>query len=422
MRQPYQGGSLPGSRELVLMAEEDKRFKVRRAEGITALNYAYVSDEEDQFAFPRSEMRGLMIDEEREEVLARPFQKFWNIQEAGARETDWSEEHVVLPKLDGSLIFPAGRRWVTRGGVTDTSRRAEELVATIGGPLAALLEKTRTDPRDGAACTPCFEYIGPDNQIVLRYPRSQLVLLAVRRIADGAYWSTEQVRKAWQDTFIETGLHRDLRMAEPLFRTAEGEAGGPAYAKDLAAEVAGWSGASKEGVVVAFEGSGHRVKIKCREYVALHRARDDYSSETRVLTVWSDGNQEQLLERLSNDRSARLASYYLALEKRIDERATSISTEASRVWYAAEGDRKAAAAEWIRRTADRERTRPLGFNVFDALAQKAEPIGAVDKNLRRLIARACGRQSLIDEKVAPALGDDPPRWRPPDGNERDASE
>ena len=421
MGQPYQGGALPAAGELVRIADEDPRFKVRRAAGLTALNYAYVTDEADQFAWPRSELRGLIVDEAADAVVARPFQKFWGIQEAGAAGTDWTEPHVVLPKLDGSLVYPAGGRWVTRGGVTDTSQRAEELAASIGSALDALLERTRTDPADGAACTPCFEYIGPDNQIVIRYRESRLVLLAVRRIGDGRYWPWERVAEAWNAAGRAGGAHRALGRVSPI-AGAGGTTAGEGRGRALAAEVAGWNGTEAEGVVVAFEDSGHRVKIKCREYIALHRARDDYSRESRILRVWADGNHAELLERLSEERRQRLSRYYEALEQAIGNVSQAVAAEADAIWTAAACGRKKAAAAWTAATAERPRTRPLGFNAFDALARGEDAREAVERNIRRQIERVAGRSSLIEEKVRPMLGAGAPSWNPPDGNVRDASE
>ena len=191
-----------------------------------------MTSDEDQFEWPRSEMRGLIVDEQTGKVIARPFQKFWSITEKQAGGTDWSEPHVVLPKLDGSLVYPAAGRWVTRGGVTDTSQRAEALARGIGEPLEKLLERLRTDPADGAACTPCFEYIGPDNRIVVAYDRPRLVLLAVRRIGDGRYWPWERRRNAFETSEQASGLRRRWRQ-----RRHQSDPGRE-YAQELADEIA----------------------------------------------------------------------------------------------------------------------------------------------------------------------------------------
>ena len=421
MSQPHRDGPLPDGHTLIRMAEDEPRFKVRRREGMAALNYVYVTGERDQFEWPRSDMRGLIVDEATGEVLVRPFQKFWCSHEGPAETTDWSEAHVVLPKLDGSLVCPAGDRWVTRGGLTETSKRAEAHARTLGGALARLLKAVRNDADDGTPCTPCFEYVGPDNRIVIEYGRRRLVLLAVRRIADGRYWPTSRVLDTWDRLFGRDGPPPGLDVVRPLAGIAT-DADPDKYSRLLAETVAAWGGEDNEGVVVAFEPSGHRVKIKCREYVRLHRARDDYSREGRILGVWNDGNVDELLPLLAPDRAERVQNYLDAVSKRIDETVARIVGDASACWKAAGADRKIAAAAWIKHTAERKPERPYGFIVYDALTAGDDPAKRVRRGITQRIERSHRRENLVEQNIRPLLGPDPPLWNPPDGNQRDTDE
>ena len=418
-QQPHRSGPLPDGRELIAMAERHKAFKVRRRHGMAALNYAYLSDDPDQFEWPRSEMRGLMVEEASGAILARPFQKFWNLGELQTAATDWSERHIVLPKLDGSLVYPAGDHWTTRGGVTDTSQAVKALAQSIGDPLKKLLKRLRTDPADGQACTPCFEYIGPDNRIVIHYPRPRLVLLAVRRISDGEYWPMAEVIRAYQDTV--PGGNPGLDVVRPISATMPLHQERPDYVQGLTDHVRGWS-AEREGVVIAFEPSGHRLKLKSTAYVALHRARDDYSMEQRILAVWSDGNHDALCKNLAPDRAGRLREYYDQLEKAIQESAQRISDAARSVWRLHGGDRKAAALAWTAETANRIPTRAAGFSAFNALANERYEKEEVHQHILTAIRRACHRQKHIDEKVRPLMGPSAPVWKPPDGNQTDSEQ
>ena len=419
--QPHHDGPLPDGHTLIRMAEDEPRFKVRRREGMAALNYVYVTGEPDQFEWPRSDMRGLIVDEASGEVLARPFQKFWCSHEGPALGTDWSEGHVVLPKLDGSLVCPAGSRWVTRGGVTDTSKRAETHAAAVGAPLERLLDAVRTDPDDGTPCTPCFEYVGPDNRIVIEYGRRRLVLLAVRRIADGRYWPTARLLDSWERLFGTGDAPPGLGVVRPLAGIASG-ADPEEYSRRLAETVAAWGGEDNEGVVVAFEPSGHRVKIKCLEYVRLHRARDDYSREGRILGVWNDGRIAELLPLLAPERARRVRAYVDAVSARVDDTVARIVAEASACWKGAGADRKKAAAAWIARTAERKTERAYGFVVYDALTRGADAAKEVRRSIAQRIERSHRRENLVEQNVRPLLGPDAPRWNPPDGNQRDTDE
>ena len=419
MKQPYTPRALPEARELVALAENNATFTVRRREGLTALNYLHVTGDPDQFEHPFSDFRGLIVDEAANSIAARPFQKFWHAGQKAAEPTDWSEPHAVLPKLDGSLVYPAMGRLVTKGGVTDTSLRAEALADAIGKPFRALVERLRTDPGDGARCTPLFEYIGRDNRIVIHYRLSQLVLLAVRRIGDGRYRRHEDIARAFKEVQRHTGADERLAMVHPIAGIQSGEhRGSDRYQRNLIDTVAAWGG-DREGVVVAFEHSGHRLKIKSREYVALHRARDDYSLETRVLRCWADGNTDQLLANLADDRGRRLKTYYREITERVDRTARATAAAATRIFTTAGRDRKTAALAWLAETADRAPARRLGFTAFDALARNEDAIAAVGREIRKLIDRKCQRQMSIDRDIRPLLGDHPPTWAPTDGNRAD---
>ena len=422
-RQPYTPRPLPNARAMVALAEAHEQFRARRSHGLTALNYTHVTGEPEQFDYPFSEFRGLIVDEAADTVVARPFQKFWHAGQKAAEPTDWDEPHVILPKLDGSLVYPARHRLVTKGGVTDTSLRAEKLAQTIGRPFRMLLQHLRTDPEDGAACTPLFEYIGSENTIVLQYGASRLVLLAVRRIGDGLYWSHDKMTRGFAAAAAKTGPETRLGIVEPITDLepgagAAGRRGHAGYAAGLVDEVAAWPG-DREGIVVAFAESGHRLKIKSREYVALHRARDDYSLETRVLRCWADGNAEKLLTNLSDRRAGRLRAYYRAVEAHIAQNAREIAAEAAWIHAEAGGDRKTAALAWITATAARKPIRGLGFAAFNAVERGAPPVDAVAAEIRRTIGQKCNSRTRVDTEIRPMLGTGFPTWSPTDGSGQD---
>src|SRR5574343_2058061 len=74
------------------------------------------------------ECRGLIMCKNTGLPLARRFQKFFNVNEKPETQIgaiDWSKPHVILEKLDGSMITPCmsgGRlRWGTKMGATDVA-------------------------------------------------------------------------------------------------------------------------------------------------------------------------------------------------------------------------------------------------------------------------------------------------------------
>lgn len=108
--------------------------------------------------------RGLIINDETGEVVARPFAKFFNIGEPMCPELPWSGRVVeVKDKMDGSLGIayetPQGLAIATKGSFTsDQALHATELLrAKYGG----------WSPPPGV--TVLFEIVYPENRIVLDY-------------------------------------------------------------------------------------------------------------------------------------------------------------------------------------------------------------------------------------------------------------
>ena len=120
------------ARELV---EGRKDFIIVEKDGYTVADYVFMSN--DTFdELERHELRGLKFDNKTGEILARPFHKFFNIGEKEEHANiDWSRPHVVMPKLDGSMIHAAlvnnEVRLMTRMGITEHSIRAERHLTDV---------------------------------------------------------------------------------------------------------------------------------------------------------------------------------------------------------------------------------------------------------------------------------------------------
>ncbi len=131
--------------------------------------------------------RGLKFDKDGA-LIARPFQKFFNLGEKeDPLSIDWTRPHVVMDKLDGSMIHPALLEgelvFMTRMGITDHAK------AAMSHASDQLLQLCRDQIASG--WTPMFEYTGPENRIVVQYDSVQLTLLGVREMISGRYLTHE---------------------------------------------------------------------------------------------------------------------------------------------------------------------------------------------------------------------------------------
>jgi len=151
--------------------------------------------EHDEMAAIRRECRGLIFCPKTGKIVRRPLVKFFNVgerDETQLHRLDFSKSHNVYTKEDGSMIVPfevehGSRqiRWGTKMGLTEVSLKAEVFVAK--NPKYQEFAK-QCISRD---ISPIFEYVAPDNRIVLKYERESMILLAARHMITGEYINLE---------------------------------------------------------------------------------------------------------------------------------------------------------------------------------------------------------------------------------------
>ncbi len=193
--------------------------------------------------------RGLITDGEMK-IIARPFRKFFNLEELEDFHPDIST-FEVYEKLDGSLgilYWWAGNPYIaTRGSFSsEQALVANEMLYTL---------YAHTVPHLNPDYTYLFEIIYPENRIVVNYEAEKsLTLLAI----------------------TETRTGQDLPLQDigfPLVKKYDG-------ITDL------WilkklEENNREGFVVKFP-DGFRLKVKFEEYQRIHRIVTQVSS----LTIW----------------------------------------------------------------------------------------------------------------------------------------
>lgn len=196
--------------------------------------------------------RGLVTDDQGN-IVARPFKKFFNIEENKHTPTD---DFEVFEKLDGSLIIVfwyAGEMVVaSRGSFTSDH---------VGWATEIIKEKYLSFKDNiSTKLTYCFELIHPENRIVVDYgDQKDLILTAINYTDSGEYngrwWPGLQPVKVY------TGL--DWK------------------------NIKNFNWKNSEGFVVRFS-NGDRCKIKFEDYIRLHRIMTNIS-EKRIWKALSEG-------------------------------------------------------------------------------------------------------------------------------------
>jgi RNA ligase len=135
----------------------------------------------------RRECRGLIFDKSGQ-LISRPYHKFFNVNERDETQIDridLGQPHVILEKLDGSMVRPVpigdAYRLGTKMGVTDVSMQAE--VWLVDHPnYDQFIRECLSN-----GLTPIFEWVSRKQRIVIDYPEDNLILTAIRNNFTGEY-------------------------------------------------------------------------------------------------------------------------------------------------------------------------------------------------------------------------------------------
>jgi RNA ligase len=157
-------------------------------------NESGISTEERRNRILRRDCRGIIFDKEGK-LIRLPYHKFFNLnekEETNIKNVDFSKPHIILEKLDGSMVTPltiAGNlRLATKAGITDTSMEAEVFIAS-----RPQYDKFMQWSYEWY-CLPIFEWCSRKNRIVVDYPVDNLILTAMRA-ENGKYIEYAEMKK-----------------------------------------------------------------------------------------------------------------------------------------------------------------------------------------------------------------------------------
>jgi hypothetical protein len=228
------------------------------------------------------ECRGLILDAMFDwKVVAHPFHKFFNLGEPNAAVIDWSSANVY-EKVDGSIatLYNYGFKWeMSSSGMPDGGGE----VNGFGITFRELFWKTWHElgmkyPTAGEddEFTFMFELTSPQNRIVVRQETANIVLLAVR----------DRITGQEVNPHLFSGPKYNWQIVKKHdFRNQE----------EVVNSLNNMNGLENEGYVVC-DRLYNRVKIKCPDYLRLHRLRGNGAlSPKRVLDVIRIGESDEIL-------------------------------------------------------------------------------------------------------------------------------
>lgn len=216
----------------------------------------YMIADENTFDNPYTlECRGIGFNQNGN-VISRPLHKFFNLGEKGLSK-EYINEYIqyfpifaIYPKLDGSMIatciYESKVVLRTKKGITDTSILATKYCENKQNYIDFFEEIKKLN------LTAIFEYLDPNNPIVILYPKPELILLHVRDNITGEYVMIDKnhpIHNIIQKYNIPITKKLDLNLNE-LYNSLNGMK-------------------NEEGYVIQFL-NGHMIKVKCPWYLSLH--------------------------------------------------------------------------------------------------------------------------------------------------------
>ena len=295
--------------------EGKSEFRVMEKDWYTVINYAVAFEETFNWdhADPvgsaiRRECRGLIFNQNKD-LISRSYSKFFNVGERD--ETDISkinlyEPHVVLEKLDGSMIRPIptkeGFRLATKAGITDVAMNAEVFIADK--PEYSFFINMCISQNT----TPIFEWVSRKNRIVVDYPEDNLILTAVRWNGDGSYVPYHEM------------VEYQNRFNIPVVKAVDGLS--VQNMNLFVKQVREWD--DGEGIVLRFD-TGHMVKVKADDYVLRHKSKEQINQEKNVLQTILEDAVDDLLPLLTQEDANRLKEFQTAFWASVEDLASEMA-------------------------------------------------------------------------------------------------
>lgn len=260
--------------------ETDYKIKITRDGYLASLKYNQIESPMGETIV--QQCRGMVVDTERRQVVAWPYDKFWNHGDSGAASIDWATARVQ-EKLDGSLM-------ILYWDVQDECWS----VASSGTPRASgsfgsddrtfheafwqtfeALDYILPGPHRRDMCF-MFELCDSPNRVVVRHAAPRLVLHGARSLEGEEFGGTEELAVLADLSNWELVKEFPISSIDDCLRAAE--------ALDPL---------NQEGFVVV-DANHNRIKIKSPRYVLLHHLKGE-ATVRRAIELWQSGEASELL-------------------------------------------------------------------------------------------------------------------------------
>lgn len=318
---------------------------------LTIYNYGQKATFDNIWDDVTCKCRGLVVNECTGEIVARPFQKFFNLGTAWRPETMDENLPPQLPeiteKLDGSLgiLYRIGdmEAIATRGSFA--SDQAAWASAWYTRVLGQQHGRKAIWPE---GWTPLFEIVYPDNRIVVKYEWEGLSLLTLVNIETGEEMQRHDVEAIAQ--------HNDCRVVRRVFSSM----------KECRAD----NISNQEGYVLTWhkpKAPPLKIKVKFVDYIRLHRLLTSISPKE----IWRMLKDSESFADLYDNTPSHYQEWVTAWKNSLEATYGRIEQKAQAIWQSCklpkdgtDKDQRKALAEFFT-LGDRKSVSGVLFKMLD---------------------------------------------------------
>lgn len=243
---------------------------------------------------PYRECRSIVIDLKKEEIVTCGFRKFFNLNEVEENMLDNVAEKIksakvfeVADKLDGSM---QNARWYD-GEVFMTGSMAldENESWRLANGKSLFTKQYEEMLKENSNLTFTFEYISDKNPHVVEYKEDQegLYLIGARDVTNGKQLS-------YSELSVISSKYPEVKNVKLENKTLD----------KMLEEMKTLPANEKEGWILNID--EHLIKIKCDDYVNIHRLLDRVASVNVVIESIADETYDDLLSKVPENYRDRV--------------------------------------------------------------------------------------------------------------------
>lgn len=307
---------------------------------IILIRYGLAEMQEGMWTDPNSiyrECRSIVIDLEKEQLVLTPFRKFFNLNEVEENKIETVINKInhakvveVADKLDGSMH---SARWYNDDVFYTGSMAINKKDSwRLQDGYSMLTNNHMNMFRENDNLTFTFEYISLQDAHVVMYKKSEegLYLIGVRDVITGKQLYYSEVQ--------ELAFRYNIEAVKLENKTLE----------QILEEMKVHKSHEKEGWILNID--GHFIKIKCDDYVHIHRILDKLSSVNVIIQAVAEENYDDLISKVPEiyrDRINKIARLIMDYVKNTNK-------EVKRIYNVAPKENKKEFMIWVDKNAPKE--------------------------------------------------------------------